>query len=283
MRRHNVVILLMGLVFIWGFSSCANSSDKAQKNNKKYYIASTNKKQSKPKTPAPAPRAVLKEGDKGDDVKNIQKKINTFGYHVGTDSQFGEETIYAVMDFQHRHGLSTSGVVEGDTLKDLNEKPTADVMYIPHAESALSESDVTNAANYESIVNAVDLPTYTNYLIRVSIAQQTVYIFNGTNRNWKLIDEFSCSSGTSGTPTITGNFFVGNKGPQFSTPNGIVCKYFTQIQGNYLFHSVLFDKNGNLVDGTLGNGVSHGCVRLALENAKYIYDNVPIGSGIWIQ
>ena len=281
--RHKVVILVMSLVFIFSLSACGNSSDKAQKTIKKNYTASSSKKVSKPKVKAPIARSVLKEGDKGDDVKDIQKKINTFGYHVGTDAQFGEETIYAVMDFQHRHGLSTSGIVEGATLVDLNKKPTPDVMYIAQAQAVVGQIDAASSVNYESIVNAVDLPTYTNYLIRVSIAEQRVYIFNGTNRNWKLIDEFSCSSGTSGTPTVTGNFFVGNKGPQFSTLNGIVCKYFTQIQGNYLFHSVLFDKNGNLVDGTLGNGVSHGCVRLALENAKYIYDNVPIGSGIWIQ
>lgn len=279
--RHNVVIVVMILVFILSLSACAKSSDKAQKTNKKYYITSSSKKLSKPK--APVARSLLKEGDKGEDVRAIQKKINGFGYHVGTDSQFGEETIYAVMDFQHRHGLSTSGIVEGDTLTDLNKKPTPDVMYVPKAKPVLSQSDAASAVNYENIVNVIDLPSYTNYLIRVSISEQKVYIFNGTNRNWKLVDEFSCASGTSGTPTVTGNFFVGNKGPQFSTPNGIVCKYFTQIQGNYLFHSVLFDKNGNLVDGTLGNGVSHGCVRLALENAKYIYDNVPIGSGIWIQ
>ncbi|WP_347460068.1 L,D-transpeptidase family protein [Clostridium pasteurianum] len=72
------------------------------------------------------------------------------------------------------------------------------------------------------------------------------------------------------------------KGPQFKSGQAVL-KYYTQIKGNYLFYSVLFDKNGTLLDGTLGKSASHGCVRLALENAKYIYDNAPIGSGIWIK
>lgn len=279
--RHKIFIVTMIFILALSFSACGNKTESQKKSNSKYYVATKTKKAPvKPKTPA---RTVLKAGYKGDDVKDIQKKINGFGYSVGLDGDYGEQTIYAVMDFQHRHGLSTSGIVEGQTLADLKKKPTAADKYIPKAQSVLNGSDASNVATYENRVNSVDLSSYTNYLIMVNIAEQKVYIYNGTNRNWKLINEFSCASGTSGTPTVTGHFFVGNKGPQFSTPNGVVCRYFTQIQGNYLFHSVLFDKNGNLVDGTLGNGVSHGCVRLALEDAKYIYDNVPIGSGIWIQ
>ncbi|MCT8976711.1 L,D-transpeptidase [Clostridium sp. CX1] len=62
-----------------------------------------------------------------------------------------------------------------------------------------------------------------------------------------------------------------------------MCKYYTQISGNYLFHSVLYNKSDKLVDGRLGYNISHGCIRLSLENAKYIYDNIPSGTAIWIQ
>lgn len=272
-------VSILAIIFICIFYLVGCSSNEQGKTNTTKKTYATTKAKAQKKTVKTEARTVLKAGDKGDDVKNIQKKLAGYGYTVTPDGDYGEQTIYAVMDFQQRHGLSTSGIVEGQTLVDLNKKATEDYMYKATAQSILSGGD----SQAESTVNSVDLSSYTNYLIMVSIAQQKVYIFNGTNRNWKIINEFSCASGTSGTPTVTGHFFVGNKGPQFTTPNGIVCRYFTQIKDNYLFHSVLFDKKGNLVDGTLGNGVSHGCVRLALENAKYIYDNVPIGSGIWIQ
>ena len=260
--------------------SFSKSSDNKKDNPKVNSAGNVNLPSPKEKKPAPPPpRDVLKAGDKGNDVKDIQKRLNKFGYTVDEDGDFGEQTVYAVMDFQHRHGLTTDGIVKGATLDDLKKEPTPDVMYQPTAQVVSN----ANSSSVESIVNQVDTKSYTNYYMLVSISQQMVYVFNGTNRNWKLINSFQCASGTGGTPTVLGHFFVGIKGPQFETENEVILKYFTQIQGNYLFHSVLFDKNGNLVDGTLGKSASHGCVRLALENAKYIYDNVPIGSGIWIQ
>ncbi|MDD3223749.1 MAG: L,D-transpeptidase family protein [Clostridium sp.] len=279
MNYRKVCILIIALITIISITGCSDTSSTKKINSSSNY--STSKKDTKKvKKQVASSRAVLKEGDKGEDVKKVQKELKSYGYNVTADGDFGDETVYAVMDFQHRHGLTTNGIIQTNTLTDLKKKATSDLMYKPQAQSVLTSGDTSGV---EGIVNNIDVNSYTNYYIYVSVQQQTVYIFNGSNRKWKLINEFPCASGTSGTPTVTGNFFVGNKGPQFVTPNGIICRYFTQISGNYLFHSVLFDKNGNIVDGTLGNDVSHGCVRLALENAKYIYDNVPIGTGIWIK
>ena len=83
-------------------------------------------------------------------------------------------------------------------------------------------------------------------------------------------------------PTVKGTFAVGSKGSYFIADGGARCKYYTQIKGNYLFHRVLYDSKGEkIIDGTLGVPVSHGCVRLATENAKFIYDNIPAGTTIW--
>ncbi|MEY8001340.1 peptidoglycan-binding protein [Clostridium sp. Mt-5] len=276
-------VLLIGIVgiIIFSFSACSSLSDMYnKKDTQKINVVSNINPHPKGKKPAsPAPRNILKAGDKGNDVKDIQKRLNKFGYTVNEDGDFGEQTVYAVMDFQHRHGLTTDGIVKGSTLDDLKKKPASDVMYKPTAQVVSG----FNSAEVEGIIDKLDTSSYTDYYIMVSIPQQMVYIFNGSSGKWKLINSFQCASGTGGTPTVKGHFFVGIKGPQFESQNGVILKYFTQFQGNYLFHSVLFDKRGNLVDGTLGRSASHGCIRLALENAKYIYDNVPIGSGILIQ
>lgn len=227
-------------------------------------------------------KTVFKSGDNGNQVIEMQKKLNKFGYNLTLDGNFGEETEYIVMDFQFRHNLEINGIVSGKTLELLNEKPNKDTMYKAKTQSVLSGNEAADAGTYESEVNSTDCPSYTNYLIMVSISKQHVYIFNGSVRNWKLINDFSCATGRAETPTIRGNFYVGDKGTQFTPGNGVYCKYYSQISGNYLFHSILYDSNGKVLDSTLGETASHGCVRLALENAKYIYDNVPIGSGIWI-
>ncbi|MCI1945565.1 L,D-transpeptidase family protein [Clostridium luticellarii] len=279
--KRILLIGIIGMIIIFSFSACGNLSGIYNKKDaQKVNVVSNVTPHPKEKKPvSPPPRSVLRAGDKGDDVKDIQKKLKKFGYSVNEDGDFGEETVYAVMDFQHRHGLTTDGVVGGTTLEDLKKKPVAEVMYKPTAQVVSG----FNSTYSEGIVNKLDTQSYTDYYIMVSIPEQMVYIFNGSIHKWKLINSFQCSSGTGGTPTVKGQFFVGIKGSQFESENGAILKYFTQFQGNYLFHSVLFDKNGNLVDGTLGRSASHGCIRLALENAKYIYDNVPIGSGILIQ
>ena len=54
--------------------------------------------------------------------------------------------------------------------------------------------------------------------------------------------------------------------------------------GSYLFHSVLYNRGSmtQIQDGTLGKQVSHGCVRLDINNAKWLYDNIPNGTKVVI-
>lgn len=273
-------LVIAGKLLYSNFSSKGEGSGQTvQKNlnttdNKKKITAAT-----QPQKPS---RTSFQSGDSGDDVKEIQKLINKFGYNVNIDGKYGEETTYIVMDFQKKHKIILDGKVAGQTLETLKKKPDAGTMYKATADSLLNASDAANKAKYENVVNTVDLQSYTNYFIVVNLSEQKVYIYNGTNRNWQLINEFQCASGSPSSPTIPGHYFLGVKDTQFVLDNGTTCKYYSQIQGNMLFHSILYDKNGNVIDSTLGTGVSHGCVRLALENAKYIYDDIPIGSGIWI-
>ena len=56
---------------------------------------------------------------------------------------------------------------------------------------------------------------------------------------------------------------------------------YTQFCGNYLFHSVTYYQNTfNIMDGRFGMNLSHGCVRLQIDNAKWIYDNIPSGTKV---
>lgn len=81
-------------------------------------------------------------------------------------------------------------------------------------------------------------------------------------------------------PTVGGEFTVGSKGYYFDSGNAR-CYWYTQFYGDYLFHSVLYSKyNGSLMDGRVGMQLSHGCVRLPIQNAKWIYDNIPSGTKV---
>ena len=86
----------------------------------------------------------------------------------------------------------------------------------------------------------------------------------------------SCSPGKPSTPTVKGEFKVTGRGLSFGKPS-YDCWYYTQFYGDYLFHSVIYNKGSktSIQDGRLGMQLSHGCVRLALSEAKWIHDNIP--------
>lgn len=226
----------------------------------------------------PKEPTVFKQGDKGDKIKEIQQKLNKFGYNLAVDGSFGSSTYTAVVDFQNRNKISSDGIVGASTLEKLDKKPTEDTMYKPPAPAPKTN----DTAVIEQYINDKNFPSKTNYFIWIDIPNQRVNIFTGSNNNWQLVKSMICSTGKSYTPTIKGNFTVGAKGSYFIADGGARCKYYTQIKGNYLFHSVLYDNKGErIIDGTLGIPVSHGCVRLAVENAKFIYDIIPAGTAIW--
>ncbi|WP_346663403.1 L,D-transpeptidase family protein [uncultured Merdimonas sp.] len=120
----------------------------------------------------------------------------------------------------------------------------------------------------------------TPYLILVNCTTHKVGIFQGFKGNWTPVYYWDCTNGAPATPTVKGTFRVGTRGYYFDSGSSR-CYWYTQFYGNYLFHSVLYSKyTGALADGRLGMALSHGCVRLNINNAKWIYDNIPTGTTV---
>ncbi|MBD5524584.1 MAG: glycoside hydrolase family protein [Lachnospiraceae bacterium] len=66
-------------------------------------------------------RHVLKEGDKGSDVKELQQLLNKKGYHLVCDGIFGKKTLETVKAFQRANGLSVDGVAGDKTWAALQQ------------------------------------------------------------------------------------------------------------------------------------------------------------------
>ena len=131
-------------------------------------------------------------------------------------------------------------------------------------------------AKMHGVANNQDSPT--NYIVIVDRAAHRVGVFKGSKYNWADAKYYKCCVGKPSTPTVNGTFYVGSKGKYFDTGSRGRCWYYTQITGNYLFHSVIYDRQPSpkkIIDNSMDAAVSHGCVRLDLENAKWIYDNIP--------
>lgn len=125
----------------------------------------------------------------------------------------------------------------------------------------------------------------TKYLIYVSKGGRWVNIFRGKKKNWNIIKRFRCSIGAPSTPTPSGTFRVTCKVNHFGEGKGYTCWYATGFIGStYLMHSVVCYRGTKTVsDGRLGKAISHGCVRMKMKNANWIYNNIPIGSTVYIK
>jgi lipoprotein-anchoring transpeptidase ErfK/SrfK len=114
----------------------------------------------------------------------------------------------------------------------------------------------------------------TPWLIVIDTSNCVLGVYYGSRGNWTCVQYWSCATGKPSTPTIKGVFSVGARGYVFGPDYS--CYWYVQIYGDYLIHSIKYYKGTfNVMDGSLGVQVSQGCVRLDINNAKWIYDNIP--------
>lgn len=108
-------------------------------------------------------------------------------------------------------------------------------------------------------------------------------------KDGELIKECLGSSGTWDTPTPKGIFEIekGRRGKwSYTERYASGFKYWVGFKHIYLFHSIIYDKDQNIIEeelAKLGQPASHGCIRLPVEIAKFIYDEVPAGSLVIIE
>jgi lipoprotein-anchoring transpeptidase ErfK/SrfK len=136
--------------------------------------------------------------------------------------------------------------------------------------------------NNNAYLKADGYSSETKYLCLINQDEHKVYVFKGQKGSWKLKKKFTCSVGAPSTPTPMGVFKMYGKNrsePMNYFDSGTCrCFYYSPFYQSYYFHSVLYYQDPTpqrVMDGTLGANVSHGCVRLALDNAKWIYKYVP--------
>ena len=151
---------------------------------------------------------------------------------------------------------------------------------IVEASSLALTSDIT-----PDNINSLNIQSNTQYLINVDLNKQKTYIYKGNKNKWSLIKTCPCSTGIAGEETPKGSFTTLEKGDWFfSNKYNQGGKYWTQIVGDILFHSVPFDKDKTtVVDYTLNEPASHGCIRLSISDSKWIYNNIPKESKVIIK
>lgn len=91
--------------------------------------------------------AVLRQGAKGGEVKEVQRRLKQWGYYNGAvDGVFGAGTKKAVIAFQKKNGLTADGIVGQSTYKALGMNSSYSVLenQVPSVSgvNGFSEADV---------------------------------------------------------------------------------------------------------------------------------------------
>lgn len=73
--------------------------------------------------------AVLKQGAKGAEVKEVQRRLKQWGYYSGAvDGIYGAQTVEAVKKFQRKNGLTVDGIAGKATYEALGMNDSAKVL-----------------------------------------------------------------------------------------------------------------------------------------------------------
>ena len=201
----------------------------------------------------PAIPADMNSGSSGREVVRLQRRLATLEYYTSAlDGAYGAGTANAVSAFQRRNGLAETGIADRSTLETL---------FNENAKKALKP-----------------------YVLKVSVDDQRVYVYapDANDEYTDLVRTMKCSTGRTSSPTPTGTF-IESTGPgarwHYFTKFSCWAQYAYYIQGDIMFHSVLYNSKGGKVTQSsvnhLGSRASHGCVRLSVEDAKWIWTNCP--------
>ncbi len=112
----------------------------------------------------------------------------------------------------------------------------------------------------------------TNWLIWLSTYSQRVFIYKGSAGHWVLQRSFNCCTGLFGMETGVGKTRISGKSYTWWW-NGLFSAYYASHISTGAFHSW---------PGGFGRPASHGCVRCPMNQAKFIYNNVPKNTTVYL-
>ena len=216
----------------------------------------------------------LKSGSSGKLVKQLQARMTTLGYYDGPVSgNFAKKTLRAVKTIQTQNGLKATGQVDENTwnvifndpgivLPGATPKPTPEPTPVPYAMTV----DVTNQVT-------------------------TVYGLDETGAYTVPVRRMLCSTGTKANPSDVGDWVLNGrhaKWCEFPKWGNSYARYWTRINSNIAFHSVIYtavdlDAMKTSSYKALGSRASHGCIRLTVADAKWVYENIGAGTVVSIR
>lgn len=206
-------------------------------------------------------------------------------------------------------GVSLSPSSDTTTLPPVTPTPTPKPTPIPTIRPAQKDSIVPSELLLTGYTTPLD-PSKVNfpknynmpYYIEIDVTNQCINVFRKNDETGAydiLLNRFVCSGGTSSKPTKLGNFYIKSEAEQKKATGQSVkyvryyfknydsyAYYITRYSNEYMFHSFTFEENKTTKQilpkktsyYNMGNTGSAGCLRMLMNHAKWIYDNVDAGT-----
>lgn len=145
---------------------------------------------------------------------------------------------------------------------------------------------ITCSLPFSAALAAYDMP----YYIIVDCSNNITTVYSSLDNS--VVRQMICSTGTARTPTVQGTFTMPEKWKETDRTEWSPLiegygKYASRIKGSYLFHSFMYDApDESAVNwesyAAMGTSASHGCIRLYLDDAKWIMNNCLPGTKVKI-
>lgn len=141
-----------------------------------------------------------------------------------------------------------------------------------------------------------DAASSRTYWIKVNKQANVATVYKRSGSKWKPIRAMLVTTGTNAwyakekmwCITPSGNFRIGIKMRWGEMMEEVYAQYCSQVRGNILFHSVFYNRKNSPSSQAsgqfyrLGSKGSHGCIRLCVMDAKWIYENCPGGTKVTV-
>ena len=135
-------------------------------------------------------------------------------------------------------------------------------------------------------------PAADTFQVIVDIYHQVVLVYgrDASGQYTVPVRFMVCTTGKQKTPTPTGIFLSGGRRVRFGyfSEHDVYGQYWTQITRSIYFHSLLYaKKDADTYTATsyrnLGKRASHGCVRLLVPDARWVYYHIAPGTQVTIR
>ena len=167
-----------------------------------------------------------------------------------------------------------------------NDTPEASVLWVELTDHYSGQKAVFVQELRTQPIQAVEEPKSSTYLVHVIRNQCTVIVYEKDENGdpGRIVNVFLCSPGRNNW-TITGQYATYEREEWLSLMGGVSGHYATLIWGDFLFHSVPYRGSWNHLlkaaeYNKLGTPASEGCIRMAVSDAKWIYENCVYGTEV---